>query len=124
MSWPSLEKALVPYLRDATGTRFGTKVAPNVETLSRFGRIARGPGADDMITDSVNIDVECFAQDYGDAERFAEETRQALHALSGAVAGGVLIDRVRTTTSPMWVDYRNPKTNRFVATYRVEYRQI
>lgn len=124
MSWPSLQKALVGHLTNRLGARFATRIPADVETLERFGRIARGPGADDLITDVVNVDVECFAQDYGDGETFAEETRQAFHALSGAVAGGVLIDRVRTTSSPMWLDYKNPKTNRFVATYRVEYRQI
>lgn len=124
MSWPSLEKALVGHLTSRLGARFATRVPADVETLARFGRVARGPGVDDLVTDAVNVDVECFAQGYGDAERFAEQTRQAFLALSGAVAGGVLFDRVRTTTSPMWVDYKNPKTNRFVATYRVEYRQI
>lgn len=124
MSWPSIQKALVGHLTGRLGARFATRIPANVEQLSRFGRVARGPGTDDLVTDSVNVDVECFAQDYGDAELFAEQTRQEFLALSGAVAGGVLIDRVRTTTGPMWVDYKNPGTNRFVASYRVEYRQI
>lgn len=124
MSWPSIEKAIVGHLTSVLGARFATRIPADVESLPRFGRIARGPGSDDLVTDSVGVDVECFAPDYGDSWDFAEATRQALHALSGAVAGGVLIDRVRTLSSPVWVDYKNPATNRFVATYRVEYRQI
>jgi hypothetical protein len=31
--------------------------------------------------------------------------------------------RPPTATAPAWVDYRNPGTNRFVASYRLEFRQ-
>lgn len=122
--WPDIEKALIDHLRATTGgTRAGTLVPPDVETLPAFIRITRGPGSDDLITDAPAVDVETFAPGYGDAANLAEDVRQAFHALSGRKVGPVLIDRVRTITSPSWVDYRNPATNRFVASYRIEFRQ-
>lgn len=124
MTWPSAEVALVAYLRAETGVQVATKIPGTLETLPRFIRVAKGPGSDDLVTDSTLIDVEVFAPVHADAERLAEEVRQAMHRLSGRKAGAVLVDRVRTSTSPMWVDYKNPATNRFVASYRLEYRQI
>lgn len=124
MRWPDIEKALTAGLRaEAIADRVGTKVPDNIEQLSQFVRIARGPGSDDSITDSPLIDVECFAQDYGAASALAEDIRQYLHSLTGHRVGGVLIDRVTTATGPTYLDYGNPGTNRFVASYRLEYRQ-
>lgn len=123
MSWPSAEIAVVAYLRTAIGAQTATKIPDDLETLPRFIRVVRGPGSDDLVTDSALVDIESFCPSYGDAVNLAEEIRQAMHRLSGRKAGTVLIDRVRTSASPMWVDYRNPATNRFVASYRIEYRQ-
>lgn len=122
--WPDIEKALVAYLEASTGIRCATIIPEKVEQLPGFIRIARGPGSDDLFTDSPSVDVECFQPDYGDAAALAEDVRQVFHGLIGRNAGGVLIDRVRTSVSPVWVDYKNPATNRFVASYRIEYRQI
>jgi hypothetical protein len=123
MSWPSITKALVAGIRADLQKQCGTKIPDNVETLTEFIRVARGPGADDLITDAPLIDVECFSTDFSTAEALAEAVRQWFHRLSGRTVDGVLVDRVRTSTSPEWLDYRNPGTNRFVASYRLEYRQ-
>lgn len=123
MSWPSVAKAIVSGIRTDLSVQCGTKIPGNVETLERFVRIARGPGTDDLVTDAPLVDVECFATDYGAAEALAESVRQWFHALNGRRIGGVLVDRSRTSTAPMWVDYANPETNRFVASYRLEFRQ-
>lgn len=123
MRWQDIEKALVAGLRAAVVARAGTKVPPDVETLPLFLRITRGPGTDDLVTDSPVIDTESFAQDYGAASALAEDVRQYFHSLSGQSVAGVLVDRVRTATGPTYLDYRNPGTNRFVASYRLEYRQ-
>lgn len=123
MRWANLEKALVAGLRSDLSARTGTKVPADVEALEKFVRVVRGPGADDLITDSVTVDAECFSTDYTKAGDLAEDVRQWFHTLSGRRVGGVLIDRVRTSVSPSWVDYRNPGTNRFVASYRLDYRQ-
>jgi hypothetical protein len=122
--WPDIEKALVAHIRAETGgKRTGTLIPDNVETLPEFIRIARGPGSDDLVTDAPVVDVETFHPDYGDAASLAEDVREIFHALNGRRAGPVLIDRVRTNLSPSWVDYRNPATNRFVASYRLEFRK-
>ena len=86
--------------------------------------MVRGPGTDDLLTDAPTLDVECFSSDYNTAADLAESTRQWIHALNGRKVGSVLVDKVRTVLSPAWVDYRNPGTNRFVASYRLEFRQL
>lgn len=122
--WPDIEKALVDHVREATGgKRTGTSIPGDVETLPAFIRIARGPGSDDLVTDAPVVDVETFATKRGDAADLAEDVREIFHSLVGRRIGPVLIDRVRTTMSPSWVDYRNPATNRFVASYRIEFRK-
>lgn len=122
--WPDIEKALVAHLTEQSGVITGTKIPEQVEDLPGFIRISRGPGSDDLITDAPGVDVECFKPDYGEAAALAEDIRQIFHGLIGRKAGGVLIDRVRTSVTPTWVDYKNPATNRFVASYRIEFRQI
>jgi hypothetical protein len=123
VSWPSIEKALVAGLRTDLGAQAGIKVPSDVETRLKFIRVARGPGTDDLITDAPVVDVECFSNDYGTADTLSEDVRQWFHALNGRLVAGVLVDRVRTVIAPAWVDYRNPGTNRFVASYRLEFRQ-
>ncbi|MGY4543260.1 hypothetical protein ACVWY0_003193 [Arthrobacter sp. UYNi723] len=124
MSWPNIEKVLTAAHRAESGVQTGTKVPDDVETLAKFVRMARGPGSDDMITDSPAVDVECFSNVYGTAADLAEDVRQWFHALAGRKVEGVLVDKVRTVVAPSWVDYRNPATNRFVASYRLEFRQL
>lgn len=121
--WENIEKALTAGLRTDLGAQAGTKVPENVELIEKFVRIARGPGTDDMITDAPVVDVECFSDVYGTAADLSEDVRQWFHALNGRNLGPVLVDRVRTAAAPAWVDYRNPGTNRFVASYRLEFRQ-
>lgn len=122
--WPDIEKALVAHVREATGgKRAGTVVPGDVETLPAFVRLARGPGSDDLVTDSPVVDVETFAPTKDAAAELAEDLRQIFHALTGRKVSGVLVDKVRTSMSPSWVDYRNPSTNRYVASYSIEFRQ-
>ncbi|MET4618698.1 hypothetical protein ABIE18_000121 [Arthrobacter sp. 2762] len=123
MSWPDIETALTKAHREATTVQTGTKVPGDVELLEKFVRLARGPGTDDMLTDAPVVDVECFSNDYKTAAALAESTRQWFHSLNGRKVGGVQVDRVRTVVAPSWVDYRNPGTNRFVASYALEFRQ-
>jgi hypothetical protein len=123
MTWPSITKALVSGIRADLQLQVGTKVPDNVETLLKFVRVARGPGTDDLITDAPLIDVECFSNEYSTAESLAETVRQWFHRLAGRSINGVLVDKVRTASGPEELDYRNPGTNRFVASYRLEYRQ-
>lgn len=122
MRWPILEKVAVAALNDALPVQAGTKIPGNVETLPGFVRVSRGPGADDGVTDSPTLDVEAFAPTQGDAADLAEDCRQIIHALRGQVAGGSLVDAVRTTTGPVRVDYSS-SVERYVATYTLEFRR-
>jgi len=122
--WPEPIAPLVDHVREATGgKRTGTKVPGDVELLPEFIRLARGPGTDDLTTDAPLVDVETFHPNYKGAAALAEDVREIFHALPGRKIGTVLIDRVRTVMSPSEVDYGNPKTVRFVASYRIEYRK-
>lgn len=123
MRWPDIEKALVAGIRADLEVQCGTKVPENVEVHTKYVRIARGPGTDDFVTDSPLIDVECFSNVYGTASDLAEDLRQWFHSRTGRKVNGVLVDSVRTASAPAWLDYRNPATNRFVASYRLAYRQ-
>lgn len=129
MQWPDIRPVAITHLLSALSLpagRVATKVPPNVETLPKFVRIARGPGSDDGITDSVLLDVETFTPMAAptDAWPLAEGARQAMHALAGTAVRGAFIDSVTTATSPTEVDYGNPDVVRFVASYRVELRKV
>ena len=125
-SWPNLEAMAVVYLRAATGRRVSTRVPADLTGAVPFVRVTRGPGGDDESTDSPLLDVETFTARQGsviDRWDFAEECRQALHAMAGKAVAGALVDRVVTTSSPAYVDYGNSDVDRLVATYRVEFRK-
>lgn len=127
--WPDIRPVAVAHLTTALGLaqgRVATKVHQNVDTFDRFVRIARGPGSDDSVTDSFLLDAETFTLTAApdDAWPLAEDVRQAMHALAGRVVNGVLIDSVSTSAAPTEVDYGNPKVVRFVASYRLNLRQV
>lgn len=122
-AWPLVEAHIPAYLEQVTGIRAGTQIPAGLNTLQGFNRVQRGPGSDDLLTDSATVDVETFAATEVDAARLAETTRQAMHRLvGGQYAGGLLVDRVRTVSSPLFVHYSD-SVARYVATYRVEYRK-
>lgn len=126
--WPDVRPVVVAHLTTALGLpqgRVATKVRPDVDTLDKFVRIARGPGSDDEVTDSFLLDAETFtlATAPDAAWPLAEDVRQAMHGLAGRVINGVKIDSVSTAASPTEVDYGNPKTVRFVASYRIGLRK-
>lgn len=122
MRWPILEKVAVAALNEALEVRAGTKVPGDVETLPGFVRVSRAPGSDDGVTDSPGLDLETFAPSQNDAADLAEDCRQIIHGLRGTVAGGSLVDAVRTATGPVRVDY-SPNVERYVATYVLDFRR-
>lgn len=124
MSWPLPEVVVVAWLREQLDTTAVAVSTPgNLESLDFFHRVSAGPGADDFVTDSAGIDIETFAPTRLAAAREAEVVRQAMHALTGRVAGGALVDRVRTTNRPTYLNYQNPTVARYVHTYVIETRQ-
>ena len=127
--WPDVVPAVVRYLSYALSLppgRVATKVPSNVETLDGFVRVVRGPGSDDGVTDSFLLDVETFtkASQPSQAWGLAEDVRAAMHGLPDSVLLGPLVDSVTTSSAPAEVDYGNPKTVRYVASYRLRLRKV
>jgi len=116
------EAFVIAYLESETGDDAGTTTPNNLETLAAFHRVSVGGGDDDTVTDSALVDIESFAPSRYNAALAAERARLAMLQLSGKTVAGSLVDRVRTATRPVWLDYDNPKVFRYVATYRVEQR--
>jgi hypothetical protein len=88
-----------------------------------FHRVTAGPGADDGITERAVVDVETFAAGRASARDAAEKVREAMrHMASTVPVAGALIDNVSTVSRPQFVEYRNPRVTRFVASYRVSQR--
>lgn len=129
-SWMNVEArirtSLKIKLKELRGADVGVGVETPADLESRlFVRISLAPGgSDDAITDSALLDVEAFAPTKLDAGTLAEDVRSIMITLGGTdvAAGGQLIDAVTTRTRPYWMDYRNPKIHRYVATYRVTSR--
>lgn len=122
--WPDVEALAVSYLSSRlSSVRVATKVPVDVNDLAGFVRVARGPGGDDGVTDSPLLDVEAFAPSQQVASGLAEDAREALHDLAGAVVGGALVDSVSTSVGPVWVEY-SPHVERYVASYRLNLRKV
>lgn len=122
--WPDVEALAVAYLRTALGVRVSTKLPGNLEAAMPMVRVTRGPGSDDGLTDSPLLDVEVFASNPGQMWQYAEQARQAMHALAGQAVDGVLVDTVDTAAAPTRVDYENPAVERAVASYRMGLRPV
>lgn len=126
--WADLEALAVAYLPTVVAdVRVSDEVPDDLDAIlaggDRFVRVVRGPGSDDGFTDRPLLDVDTFTPARVDGPNFAEEVRQALHALRGRKVAGTVIDRVATSTGPVWVDYGTPGVHRYVASYRVELRR-
>lgn len=123
MLFPDVEASLVKHLTTVLGVTAATSTPGDLEARPGFVRIQRGPGgAHDGITDQASLDVEAFAPTRAAARALAERVREALMALQGHRSNAVLYDQVVTSVAPYWLDYRNPKINRFVATYSLAFR--
>lgn len=132
--WMDVEAVLVRRLRDALrplmdpdGSRkLGVATDTPADLKGRwFVRVQVVTGSDDGLTDSPMVDVETFAPTREDSSDLAMTTRRVLLAMAGTDTspdGRQLFDTVRTATRPVWVDYRNPDVQRFVATYWVTSR--
>ncbi len=121
--WPDLQLIAVAYLTDVLGLRVATTTPANLEDQMPMVRVRRGPGSDDGVTDAPLLDVETFAGTDRGAWDLAEQARQAIHGLGGKAVNGALVDSVTTAQSPVNVDWENPAVERYVASYRVTFRQ-
>lgn len=123
MLFPDLEASVVKHLTAELGVTAATSTPGDLESHSGFVRIQRGPGGrHDGITDVAVLDVEVFAPTRAAARLLAERAREAMQAMQGTRSHAVLYDQVVTSVAPYWLDYRNSKINRFVASYTLAYR--
>lgn len=120
-AFPDVELALVSLLADLART--GTQTPANVEDVLPFLRVACYGGSDDRITDMSRVDVDAFAATKAAASMLAEVVRQRLTGRPH-LAGGAVLDRVRTGTKPHYVSYvDNPPPWRYTAAYSITARR-
>ena len=126
LSWPDVEALVRAWLLEAlpSGVRVSTATPDTLEGV-KVVKIAVSTGTDDGVSDRALLDVQTFAPKRHEARDLAEQCRDALLALGGRDGsddGTELVDHVTTSLRPSWVDYKNPHTHRFVASYWVTTR--
>lgn len=120
LSWPDVEALVVAYLEGALdGPEVATTTPADLEGRA-FVKVTVQTGTDDGVNDRALVDVQSFAPSREGARNLAEDCRAAMHALVArdfSDNGSELVDRVQTSLRPAWVDYKNPRIHRFVASY-------
>lgn len=86
-------------------------------------QVRRAGGADNGVTDTARLEVECIAFSRHEAWRLAEAVRQRVLAAGATVHGGALIDRTAVEIAPQQIPDDNVDIRRVVATYRVSMRR-
>ena len=127
MRWPEPEKVIRRLLIESgyLETQVGTSTPGDLEDNLPYIRIGMVRGSDDSVTDRTLVDVEYFDDTRTKASVGAEDLRETILDFQGKQDSlGYLVDRVRTHARPVWVDYRNPKIQRYVATYQVDTRPV
>lgn len=119
LSWPDVEEIVVAYLSDALDQVEVATSTPDDLTRA-FVKVTVQTGTDDGVNDRALVDVQAFAPTRTGARTLAEDCRDAMHALAArdfSDDGSELVDRVQTSLRPAWVDYKNLRIHRFVASY-------
>lgn len=132
--WPDLEALLIsrlgeelqPHLDPDGSNGLGVSTDLPADLGERwFVRLRVISGADDGLTETSRVDVDTYTSDRGLSHDVAAQIRDWLEDLGGTARedGTGLIDYVRTTQRPVWIDYRNSKIQCFQGTYQVSVRQ-
>lgn len=126
--WANPEKTLRKLFVEGgtvTSEQVGVSTPENLEEILPYVRITLVRGADDGLTDRAVVDLEWFDTTRSRASDGAEILRGTMHKFAGTQSSdGYLIDTVTTVNRPHWVDFRNPKIHRYVATYEVSTRPV
>jgi len=121
--YASVNKALIAYLKGATGARCVTDLPANLADVLPVIQVERFGGGDSVLTlDDANVDIDVYAADLASAEDLAEQVRLFLRAgLPGTVVadGAAVVSRVRTITGPSRLPYDNTGLVRVGAAYQV-----
>ncbi|MEU6872391.1 hypothetical protein [Streptomyces sp. NPDC046751] len=123
--WADIELAVITGLRPhLPGVRVVDELPDQVEKVLPVVQVRVVGGADDQVTDTATVDVQCFAATRGGMWQLTEQTRTAMHALTATHVPGqaAVIDAVTTAARPAEVPYGNPALRRAVATYTVATR--
>lgn len=91
-------------------------ITPPLVVIRRIG------GADDVITDTAWIQVDCFGATRRQAADMAEQCRQLILAAPATGVGHASIDQTWTESAPSFVSY-DRNSQRYVATYRIALRR-
>lgn len=121
--FPDIEAALVDLLLDLADGGAGTVTPADLQGMMPYLRVQRFGGADDGITDALNVSIDAFAADRATSRALAEAVRQRL--LTGPhVVGEATIDKAITLTAPNEVPWSDSQAvRRFTASYRVTARR-
>jgi hypothetical protein len=118
-AFPDIEDFTLQLLEPVGPTVLATPevIAPPLVVVRRIG------GADDMITDLPRIQVDCFGATRRQAADMSEQCRQLILAAPATGFGHASIDQSWTESAPTFAPYGDPKSQRYVATYRLALRR-
>lgn len=121
--YANTEAVLVAYLSTLPGIGGVSVEKPGTTTTYPFVMVTRLPvGSSNGRTDSPTVDVEVFHPDRATAATFARTVHHAMLHLRHTVVGGVPIDDVEHISGPGWLNYENPRIQRYIASYVVQSR--
>ena len=95
---PDVEAAAVTWLRNGLGS-LADKVATKVPATmpARMVRVSlTGGSRRDMVTDTVQLTVECWGPDESAASEMARRAQGLLFSVAGMTAGAVFVRRVES----------------------------
>lgn len=131
MTFPDIEKALIVGIPVALAARgfegvTAKDTVPADSALASllsagFVRVQLINDPDDFFTRFAEVNIECFASTRSVAYDVSEEIRDVL--LSSRNLGGVVMDRIETTSGPKRVPWDNSNVRRFLSTYKIHTRR-
>jgi hypothetical protein len=120
-----VESLLVAYSATVTGITASSVELPNdVQAHLRFVLVTRLGGSSDYITEHALVDFDVFGVSRAAASDAARALQNALMHLRHTAPGGVLIDDVTITSSPIWVNYQDENVQRYVLSIEIESRVV
>jgi len=114
--WPNVEKVLLAYLKQETGTVAYTETPSNLETVAPVIVVERIPGGYGRDYEKTfTVDLTVFAKTRGAVWDLVQKVEVAMVRCN-------LFDDIRESDSFGNVAYSNPALSRAVGTYEVDAR--
>ncbi|MBM4686250.1 hypothetical protein GS532_21195 [Rhodococcus hoagii] len=86
-------------------------------------RVARTGGTDDDVTDSPEVEVECFARTGAEAKSMAKQCRKLIDGAGATNVNGVLVDDASCLVGFMQIPDIDPDDRRLVGVFQFEFRR-